>query len=94
MTPELRFGSGHLGRARFFSLWHSALAHSTGSIVLPRFKGGNEAQRNADASSGPFEHRRVKQGIGPMLGFKRIDTAEVTINGLELAAKIRKNQFK
>ena len=29
-----------------------------------------------------------------MLGFKRFDTAAVTISGIELAAKIRKGQFK
>ncbi len=29
-----------------------------------------------------------------MLGFKRFDTAAVTISGIELAAKIRKQQFK
>src|SRR5215218_5787555 len=40
------------------------------------------------------DHRRVKQRIGPMLGFKRFDTAAVTIGGIELAAKIRKGQFK
>jgi hypothetical protein len=30
----------------------------------------------------------------PMLGFKRFDTAAVTISGIELAEKIKKNQFK
>ena len=40
------------------------------------------------------DHRRVKQRIRPMLGFKRFDTAAVTISGIELAAKIRKHQFK
>src|SRR3954454_4727154 len=40
------------------------------------------------------DHRRVKQRIGPMLGFKRFDSAAVTISGIELAAKIRKEQFK
>jgi len=40
------------------------------------------------------DQRRVKQRIGPMLGFKRFDTAAVTISGIELAAKIRKQQFK
>ena len=40
------------------------------------------------------DHRRVKQRIGPMLGFKRFDTAAVTISGIELAAKIRKQQFR
>jgi transposase-like protein len=40
------------------------------------------------------DHRRIKQRIGPMLGFKRFDTAAVTISGIELAARIRKGQFK
>src|SRR3954452_24128405 len=35
-----------------------------------------------------------KKRIGPMLGFKRFDSAAVTISGIELAAKIRKEQFK
>ncbi len=39
------------------------------------------------------EHRRVKQGIYPMLGFKRFGNAVVTISGIELAQKIRKGQF-
>jgi hypothetical protein len=29
-----------------------------------------------------------------MLGFKRFDTATITISGIELAEKIRKQQFK
>ena len=40
------------------------------------------------------DHRRIKQRIHPMLGFKRVHTATVTISGIELAAKIRKHQFK
>ena len=36
---------------------------------------------------------RSKQRIGPMLGFKRFDTAAATISGTELAARIRKHQF-
>src|SRR5260370_7520935 len=39
------------------------------------------------------DHRRIKQRIRPMLGFKRFETAPVTIRGLELAEKIKKNQF-
>ena len=39
-------------------------------------------------------HRRVKQRVRPMLGFKRFHTAAVTISGIELAAKIRKLEFK
>ena len=40
------------------------------------------------------DHRRVKQRTRPMLGFKRFDTAAVTISGIELAEKVKKNQFK
>ena len=40
------------------------------------------------------DHRRVKQRIRPMLGFKRFETGAVTISGIELTAKIRKHQFK
>ena len=41
------------------------------------------------------DHRRVKQRIRPMLGFKRFDNAVVTISGIELAAeKVKKGQFK
>jgi hypothetical protein len=39
-------------------------------------------------------HRRVKQRIRPMLGFKRFDNAAVTISGIELAEKIKKVQFQ
>jgi hypothetical protein len=40
------------------------------------------------------DHRRINQRIRPMLGFKRFDTAAVTITGIELAQKIKKHQFK
>jgi transposase-like protein len=39
------------------------------------------------------DHRRIKQRIRPMLGFKRFETAAVTSRGIELAAKIKKHQF-
>jgi len=39
------------------------------------------------------EQRRIKQRVRPMLGFKRFDTAAVTIRGIELAEKIKKGQF-
>ena len=39
------------------------------------------------------DHRRVKQRIYPMLGFKRFANAAITINGIELAQRIRKGQF-
>jgi len=40
------------------------------------------------------DHRRVKQRIRPMLGFKRINNAIVTISGIELAAKIKKGSSR
>jgi len=40
------------------------------------------------------DHRRVQQRVLPMLGFKRFDTATITIGGIELAEKIKKAQFK
>ncbi len=39
------------------------------------------------------DHRRVKQRYYPMLGFKRIANAAVTLSGIELAQKIRKGQY-
>ena len=40
------------------------------------------------------DHRRIKQRIRPMLGFKRFDHAVITISGIELAEQIKKGQFK
>jgi DDE domain len=39
------------------------------------------------------DHRRIKQRVRPMLGFKRFETATVIIRGIELAEKIKKHQF-
>jgi transposase-like protein len=39
------------------------------------------------------DHRRIKQRIRPMLGFNRFETAAVTIQGIELAEKIKKQPF-
>jgi transposase-like protein len=40
------------------------------------------------------DHRRIKHRLGPMLGLKSFPTAAVVIGGIELAAKIKKGQFK
>jgi transposase-like protein len=40
------------------------------------------------------DHRRMKQRIRPMLGFKQFEAARITISGIELVEKIRKQQFK
>ena len=39
------------------------------------------------------DHRRIKQRVRPMLGFNQFETAAVTIRGIELAEKIKKQQF-
>ena len=39
------------------------------------------------------DHRRVKQRVRPMLGFKRFDHATTTIRGIELIHQIKKRQF-
>ncbi len=39
------------------------------------------------------DHRRVKQRVRPMLGFKRFDYAAVTLAGIELVHQIKKKQF-
>ncbi|HEX5735174.1 MAG TPA: IS6 family transposase [Blastocatellia bacterium] len=39
------------------------------------------------------DHRRVKQRIYPMLGFKKFKNAANTISGIELSHKIKKGQF-
>jgi transposase-like protein len=39
------------------------------------------------------DHRKIKQRVRPMLGFKRFDHAVVTLTGIELAHQIQKCQF-
>jgi transposase-like protein len=39
------------------------------------------------------DHRRIKQRYYPMLGFKKFRNATVTLGGIELAAKLKKEQF-
>jgi putative transposase len=40
------------------------------------------------------DHRRIKQRIRPMLGFKRFDSAAVTISGIELMQKFSSINLK
>jgi transposase-like protein len=40
------------------------------------------------------DHRHIKQRVRAMLGFRRFETTAITISGIELAEKIRKQQFK
>ena len=56
----------------------------TRAVVTPSTRLGNGTLL---AVHGPSLDSRVKQRIRPMLGFKRINNAVVTISGIELAAK-------
>jgi transposase-like protein len=70
---------------------HSAVAQLKGSGVLrQQTKVWTSKYLNNQVEQ---DHRRVKQRIYPMLGFKRFINAAVTISGIELAQKIRKEQF-
>ena len=40
------------------------------------------------------DHRRIKQRVRTTLGFKRFEIAEITVIGIELAEKIRKQEIK
>jgi transposase-like protein len=40
------------------------------------------------------DHRRVKQRVRPMLGFKRLDYGTITITGIELVHQIKTEQFE
>ncbi|HTF68297.1 MAG TPA: DDE-type integrase/transposase/recombinase [Edaphobacter sp.] len=40
------------------------------------------------------DHRHIKERVRAMLGSRRFETAAITISGIELAEKIRKQQFK
>ena len=70
---------------------HQAVAKLKTSGILPR----RVRVRSCEYPNNVLEqdHRRIKQRIRPMLGFKRFETAAVTIQGIELAERIKKQQF-
>jgi hypothetical protein len=70
---------------------HRAVAQLKTSGILPR----RVQVRSCEYLNNVIEqdHRRIKQRVRPMLGFKRFETAAVTIRGIELAEKIKKQQF-
>ena len=60
----------------------------------------NEALKDTTLRSSKYlnnmieqDHRSIKARIGPMLGFKRFRRAKITVAGIELLHRIRKNQF-
>ncbi len=40
------------------------------------------------------DHRRIKQRVGPMLGFQTVNTARIILGGVELIQMMRKHQAK
>jgi transposase-like protein len=70
---------------------HTAVDELKGSAILPM----SVCVRTSKYLNNLIEqdHRRVKQRVYPMLGFKRFRNAAVTISGTELAHKIKKGQF-
>ena len=70
---------------------HRAVAKLKTSGILPR----RVQVRSCKYLNNVIEqdHRRIKQRVRPMLGFNRFETAAVTIRGIDLAEKIKKQQF-
>jgi len=74
-----------------YAATHTAIRELKQSAVLP----ANVVVRTSKYLNNLIEqdHRRVKQRVYPMLGFRRFENAAVTISGIELAHKIKKGQF-
>jgi transposase-like protein len=70
---------------------HTAVDELKKSAILPK----NVCVRTSKYLNNLIEqdHRRVKQRVYPMLGFKQFGSATVTISGIELAQKMKKGQF-
>jgi transposase-like protein len=82
--------------ARTFTLdGHAALHHAVhemkGEGPLP----GDVALRSSKYLNNLIEqdHRGIKSRLGPILGFKRFRNASITIAGIELLRRIKKDQF-
>ena len=70
---------------------HAAVAElKRGRVLRPQTKVRTSKYLNNLVEQ---DHRRVKQRIYPMLGFKNFGSAAVTISGIELVQKIKKGQF-
>ena len=93
----LRSAMKHMGRPTKITLDAYAASHR----AVREMQETGELSQGVKVRSSQYlnnlieqDHRRVKQRIRPMLGFKRFDNAVVTISGIELAEKIKKGQFK
>ena len=74
-----------------YAATHSAMAELKKSGMLPQ----QVVVRTSKYLNNLIEqdHRRVKQRVYPMLGFKKFWNAADTMSGIELAHKIKKGQF-
>jgi transposase-like protein len=74
-----------------YAATHTAVQELKGSQILPT----EVCVRTSKYLNNLMEQdlRRVKQQIYPMLGFRRIDNASITISGIGFAHKIKKGQF-
>ncbi len=74
-----------------YAATHTAVNELKESAILPI----NVCVRTSKYLNNLIEqdHRRVKQRVYPMLGFKKFENAAITISGIELIHKIRKGQF-
>jgi transposase-like protein len=70
---------------------HTAVDELKESAILPM----NVCVRTSKYLNNMIEedHRGVKQGVYPMLGFKRLGNAAIAHSGIELGDKIKKGQY-
>jgi transposase-like protein len=87
----------NVGMPRVITLDAYAASHR----AVRELKSDGILPRHARVRSSPYlnniieqDHRRIKQRIRPMLGFKQFENAAVTISGIELVQKIKRGQFK
>ena len=76
-------------------------AYAASHCAVADWKGDGELPKRVGVRSSKYlnnlieqDHRRIKQRLRPMLGLKSFQTAAIVIRGIELAEKIKKEQFK
>ena len=76
-------------------------AYAASHRAVAEWKGNGELPKRVPVRTSKYlnnlveqDHRRVKQRMRPMLGLKSFRTAAVVISGIELAEKIKKEQFQ
>jgi len=90
--PRLRAGHPRVITLDAYAASHRAVTELKSARAMPQRVGIRSSKYSNNVVE--QDHRRIKQQIRLMLGFKRFETAAITISGIELAEKIRKHQFK